>query len=107
MPAVTFIHPNRETRVIEAGEGDSVMLTAMVNSVEGILGDCGGCAVCGTCHVYVDQAWIGRLPACDANEDDLLDSVAAPRLPQSRLACRIELTAALDGLIVYVPERQV
>jgi 2Fe-2S ferredoxin len=106
MPTIKFIHPDNNSQVIEANDGDSVMLTAMLHAVDGILGECGGCAVCGTCHVYVDEGWVGRLSDVDNNEDEMLDSVAAQRLPNSRLSCQIKITSELDGLILYLPERQ-
>jgi 2Fe-2S ferredoxin len=36
----------------------------------------------------------------------MLGFVAAERRPGSRLACQVELTAALDGLTVTLPQRQ-
>jgi 2Fe-2S ferredoxin len=41
------------------------------------------------------------------DEDALLDGTAAERLPNSRLACQIMITPALDGLVLRLPERQV
>jgi ferredoxin, 2Fe-2S len=35
-----------------------------------------------------------------------LECTAAQRRPESRLSCQIEMTAALDGIVVHVPERQ-
>jgi 2Fe-2S ferredoxin len=36
----------------------------------------------------------------------MLDFAAAPRQPNSRLACQITLTDALDGLVVDLPATQ-
>ena len=68
--------------------------------------ECGGSAMCATCHVYVDPVWADRLPAPQANELELLDCTATERLPTSRLSCQIKLTAALQGLVLRIPERQ-
>jgi 2Fe-2S ferredoxin len=38
-------------------------------------------------------------------EEDMLDFAVDVR-PTSRLSCQIKVTAALDGLVVHVPERQ-
>ena len=64
-------------------------------------------AMCATCHVYVDDNWIGRLAAMSDEEDALLDGVAAERLPNSRLSCQIKIGQELDGLVLRLPERQV
>ncbi len=82
------------------------MLGAIQASVPGIEAECGGALDCATCHVYVAPDWIDRLPAVSDEEDALLDSVAAERRPGSRLSCQINVSDALDGLVVHLPERQ-
>jgi ferredoxin, 2Fe-2S len=76
------------------------------HGVDGILAECGGGAVCGTCHVYVDDAWIDRLPCVGIDEDALLEGVTAERRPNSRLSCQIKIVPELDGLVLWLPERQ-
>ena len=107
MPTLTFIHPDNRAETVEAAEGDSAMLAALTHGIDGIVAECGGGAVCATCHVYVDEAWLDRLPPLDGDEDDLLEGVATERLPNSRLSCQIKITSQLDGLVLRVPERQV
>jgi ferredoxin, 2Fe-2S len=41
-----------------------------------------------------------------ANEQEMLECTAAERTPASRLSCQIKLNAALDGLVIRLPERQ-
>ena len=36
----------------------------------------------------------------------MLENVAAERRSNSRLSCQIKVSAALDGLVVRLPERQ-
>jgi 2Fe-2S ferredoxin len=62
--------------------------------------------MCATCHVYVDEAWLARLPAMGGDEDALLDGAAAERQANSRLSCQIKLVADLDGLVLSLPDRQ-
>jgi|SRR5689334_19904622 len=107
MPAITFIHPDGKSDRIETSEGESAMQAATRHGLDGILAECGGNAMCATCHVYVDESWLARLPAMGEAEDALLDGTASDRHPTSRLCCQLAITSDLDGLVVKLPERQV
>ena len=107
MPNVTFVDANAEARSVEAASGASAMQAAIAAGPDGIVAECGGNAMCATCHVYVDEAWLTRMPAMGEDEDALLDGAAAERRPTSRLSCQITLSPELDGLILYLPDRQV
>ena len=107
MTAITFIHPDGRSERVDTGEAESVMLAAISHGVEGILAECGGNAMCATCHVYVEDGWLDRLPAMGDAEDALLDGAAADRAPNSRLSCQLKLSPALDGLVLRLPDRQV
>jgi ferredoxin, 2Fe-2S len=106
MPRIVFIEPDGVRRVIEAQAGVTVMETARRLGVRGILAQCGGACACATCHVYVSPPWMAKLPPREDMEEGMLESAWEPR-PNSRLSCQIHVTAALDGLEVTVPERQV
>lgn len=67
----------------------------------GVAAICGGMCSCATCHVYVDEAWTGRLPAAQGDEQELLQELTGRR-PTSRLSCQVEYTAAMDGLRVTI-----
>jgi 2Fe-2S ferredoxin len=107
VPTITFIHPDGRHERVEASEGESAMQTATRNDVSGIVAECGGNAMCATCHVYVDDDWIGRLAAVGDDEDALLDGAASERKANSRLSCQIKITPELDGLVLQLPDRQV
>jgi 2Fe-2S ferredoxin len=107
MPKITFVQPDGRSESVEADVETSAMLAALTHGVDGIVAECGGNAVCATCHVYVDEAWLGKFDAISDNEDALLDGTATERLPNSRLSCQIKITPALDGLVLRVPERQI
>jgi 2Fe-2S ferredoxin len=65
---------------------------------------CGGCCSCATCHVYIDPAFVGRLPPMTEDENGLLDGISQRR-DTSRLACQIRLGYSLDGLkVIIAPE---
>ena len=107
MTSIIFIHPDGRNERIEADGAESAMLAATSRGVDGILAECGGNAMCATCHVYVDESWLARLPAMGSEEDALLDGTAAERTPNSRLACQIKVAPELDGLVLRLPDRQV
>lgn len=63
-----------------------------------IMALCGGCCACATCHVYVDEAWVGQLPPAELEERELLQDSPNYRPGVSRLSCQIAVTDAMDGL---------
>jgi 2Fe-2S ferredoxin len=105
MPRITFIEPDGFLHEIDAPVGITLMEAAKQNGVKGILALCGGACACGTCHVYVDVAWLARLEAREEMEEGMLENAWQP-LENSRLSCQIHITANLDGLVVAVPRHQ-
>lgn len=107
MPKVTYIEYGGTEHVIDVPVGENVMRGALYNNVEGIVGECGGALSCATCHCYVDDAWADKVggPATD-EESELLEAAASEVKPTSRLSCQIEMSDALDGLVVHLPEAQ-
>lgn len=89
---------------LDVPDGQSLMEAATRRGVPGIIGECGGSMSCATCHVVVDPAWAERAGTISPFEDDMLDITEAGREPTSRLSCQVKMTAALDGIIVSVPE---
>ncbi len=106
MPKITYVLADGERREVDTATGASIMETAIRNNVKGIDAECGGCLSCATCHVYVDAAWLAKLPAPEPDEADMLGFVAAERTPVSRLSCQLKMNASLDGIVVRVPDRQ-
>ncbi|HEY3604466.1 MAG TPA: 2Fe-2S iron-sulfur cluster-binding protein [Sporichthyaceae bacterium] len=105
MPKLTVRRDGFDT-VLDVTEGTSVMQAATGHGVPGILAVCGGEMACATCHVYVEEGPLDALPAVSADEDEMLDCVAAPREVNSRLSCQLPMSAATDGLVVRVAPRQ-
>ena len=93
------------TGTFEATVDKSLMSSAKAAGVPGIEAECGGSMVCGTCHVFVDEAWFGRLPAPSEMEADLIGYGLYPR-PTSRLSCQVTVTEAMDGLELEIPPSQ-
>ena len=79
---------------------------AVQNDIPGIDADCGGSMSCATCHVYVKEDWYDKLSKKEMGEDDMLDQAYEPK-SNSRLSCQIMVSDDLDGLSVYMPEKQV
>ena len=104
--AVHLVDADGSSRALAARTGQSLMRAAVDADVDGIKADCGGVMTCATCHVYVDAAWLDRLPAPSTDEDAMLEMTAAPRAPTSRLSCQIALAPELDGLTVVLPVTQ-
>ncbi len=105
MPNVTFIEHNGNRHEVRAEADLSLMRAAVDNNVPGIDGDCGGQCACATCHVYVDVVWRERTGTRTVMEEDMLNFAAATE-DNSRLACQIVVTQALDGLVVSMPDGQ-
>jgi 2Fe-2S ferredoxin len=105
MPKVTFIAHNGTRHPVDVPAGLSLMRAAIDNNVPGIDGDCGGQCACATCHVFIESPWAEKTGARTEREDEMLNFAAELR-DSSRLACQIEVTDALDGLEVQMPEGQ-
>ena len=101
MPTINVTTRTGEARAVEAKLGNSIMENLRDGGIDEILALCGGCVSCATCHVFVDDQWLDRLPAISEDEDDLLDS-SDVRQANSRLSCQLPLTAELDGIKVTV-----
>ncbi|MDF1854784.1 2Fe-2S iron-sulfur cluster-binding protein [Pseudooceanicola sp.] len=107
MAKITYIEHNGTEHVVEVANGMTVMEGARDNGIPGIEADCGGACACSTCHVYVDPAWVDKLPSKGDMEEDMLDFAFEPDPARSRLTCQLKVSDALDGLIVQMPERQI
>jgi len=105
MPKITFIDHAGASRDVDAKAGTSVMEAAVQNMIPGIDADCGGACACATCHVYVADAFLGKLKAKDDMEDSMLD-FAENVQDNSRLSCQILMSDELDGITVTTPESQ-
>lgn len=102
MPMIHYITPEGERHEVAVDEGSSVMEGAINNDIDGIVAECGGACACATCHSYIDEAWLDKLPPMDDMEDSMLDATSSDRKANSRLTCQIEVSSELDGLVVHV-----
>jgi 2Fe-2S ferredoxin len=107
MAKITYVEWNGTRHEVDVPNGLTVMEGARDNGIPGIEADCGGACACSTCHVYVDPAWVEKLPGKEAMEEDMLDFAYQPDPARSRLTCQLKVTDALDGLVVNMPEKQI
>lgn len=105
MAKITYIEHDGTQHVYEGEDGMTVMEVAIKNSVPGIDADCGGACACATCHVYVDENWLGKVGERTEMEEDMLD-FAFEVQDNSRLSCQIKVSGQIDGLVVTMPEKQ-
>ena len=105
MTKIIFNTQDAQTHTVDVQNGLTVMEGAVQNDVPGIDADCGGGMACATCHVYVNEDWIDKLPDKEDGEEDMLDMAYEPK-SNSRLSCQITVSDELDGLVVSIPLKQ-
>ena len=106
MPKITYIDRTGNSKTIEVENGLTVMEGAVQNNVPGIDADCGGGMACATCHVYVEDSWLNKLPKAEDAEQDMIDMAFEPK-KNSRLSCQLIVSDELDGLVVTTPSKQI
>ena len=102
MPTSIVTTPIGEERNVSVGDGVTFMEAGRDANLV-IEGTCGGCLSCATCHVIVDPEWFAKTGGPSEDEEDMLD-LAFGLSETSRLGCQLEMSDALDGLRVTVPE---
>ena len=105
MPKINYIDNQGNCKTIEVENGLSVMEGAIQNDIPGIDADCGGSMACATCHVYVEEKWLDKLPKAEDAEVDMIDMAYEPK-KNSRLSCQLIVSDELEGLTVTTPDKQ-
>ena len=105
MPKITYLTHDNKSHTIDIQNGLTVMEGAVQNDIPGIDADCGGGMACATCHVYVKEDWLDKLPKKEDGEEDMLDMAFEPK-KNSRLSCQLIVSDELDGLEVSIPTKQ-
>lgn len=81
------------------------MLTSLQDANVAVGSVCGGNMSCGTCHIHVEADSVDFEHVRSLEETALLEDSRHFRRGQSRLACQLEVTAALaDARIVVAPD---
>ena len=105
MPKITYNDRDGNSKTVDVENGLSLMEGAVQNDIPGIDADCGGSMACATCHVYVEEKWLDKIPKAEEAEVDMIDMAYEPK-KNSRLSCQIIVDEKLDGLIVNTPAKQ-
>ena len=105
MAKITYVEHNGKSHSINVDSGLTVMEGAVQNNIPGIDADCGGSMACATCHVYVEEKWLDKLPKPEEGEIDMIDMAYEPK-KNSRLSCQLIISEDLDGLVVTTPAKQ-
>jgi 2Fe-2S ferredoxin len=105
MPKITYQDIQGNSKTIDVDNGLTVMEGAIQNDIPGIDADCGGSMACATCHVYVEEKWLNKIPKAEEAEIDMIDMAYDPK-KNSRLSCQLIITDELDGLKVTTPAQQ-
>lgn len=87
-----------QEHALEAIEGWRVMEIIREHGLP-IKAECGGACACATCHVYVDEDWLDKIPPMRGDEEEMLDE-AFDLQENSRLSCQLIMDETLDGLKV-------
>ena len=106
MPKVVFVLADGTQTGVDARAGDSLMIAATQNGVDGIVAECGGNCSCATCHVWVREDFVAQVGPPGDMEEDLLDLAVSERREGSRLSCQITVSDELDGVTVEIPPEQ-
>ena len=79
MAKITYTDQQGNSKTLDVENGLSVMEGAIQNDVPGIDADCGGSMACATCHVYVEEKWLDKLPKAEEGEVDMIDMAFEPK----------------------------
>ena len=105
MAKITYQTHDNKTHTVDVQRGLTVMEGAIQNDIPGIDADCGGGMACATCHVYVKEEWLSKLPKAEDGEQDMIDMAFEPK-KNSRLSCQLIVSEDIDGLVVTTPSKQ-
>ncbi|MBM4196682.1 MAG: 2Fe-2S iron-sulfur cluster binding domain-containing protein [Gammaproteobacteria bacterium] len=94
---------DREGRKLDIDAKDGLTLMEPLRDVaDGVEALCGGMCSCSTCHIFVSPEWSAKLPAAKDDEMELLQGSECYKPGESRLACQVRVSAALDGLSLVI-----
>jgi len=90
---------------VDAADGTTVMQAAVDNGIDAIIAECGGACSCATCHCYIDENYLDKIPAANEVEQSMIEFAMDPQ-DNSRLSCQVQIMADLEGMVVKLPASQ-
>jgi len=81
-------------------EAGTSLMEALRDQNFGVDGTCGGAACCGSCHIFIEESWLQKLPADEIEAMTIEGLVHAEA--NSRLSCQIDLNQDLEGLKISI-----
>jgi ferredoxin, 2Fe-2S len=101
MARMTVVDRDGNEHEIEAKPGLKIM--EILRELDyGVAAICGGLCSCATCHIYIDAAWVDKLPRKQSDEQELLNELSDYRPDTSRLSCQVEFSVELNNLKVAI-----
>jgi 2Fe-2S ferredoxin len=101
MPKIHVTDRGGTSHTLSVANGQTLM-EPLRELDEGIEALCGGMCSCSTCHIFVAPESFATLPERQSDELELLESTESFRPGESRLACQVKMTDAIDGIHVTV-----
>ena len=100
MTAITIHVTTRDgvQNELQSRPGQDTLMQVLYDADQGVEAVCGGCASCATCHIFVADDWMGRLPPRDDIETMLLQYQEHFDPEHSRLSCQLNLSEDMDGI---------
>ncbi|HWD48647.1 MAG TPA: 2Fe-2S iron-sulfur cluster-binding protein [Rhizomicrobium sp.] len=97
---IIAVDRNGAEHIVEGRDGWTLM-ELLRDAGLPIAAECGGACACATCHVYVEESWLDKLPPRSDAETDMLDMALAVEA-NSRLSCQLTAKPELDGIKVTI-----
>lgn len=104
MPSISVTDRDGSVHAVQLSEGESLMEVLRDKGL-GVDGACGGAACCGSCHIYLDEAWVEKLPQ-ECTEPLTLEGLIHSQ-PNSRLSCQLDTRAGIDGLKIQIAPEEI
>lgn len=101
MPRIQVTELDGQVVYIDGALGETLMEALKNGGCDDIEAICGGACSCSSCHVYVAPQWLEAVGERNEGEQQLL-AESDYLQGNSRLACQVVLTAALENLQVVV-----
>ena len=101
MPEITVTDRDGGEHRVVARVGVSLMETLREFDY-GVAAICGGMCSCATCHVYVAEPWLDKLPPMQGDEKEILQELESYRPRGSRLSCQIPFEEPLAAMQVEI-----